>query len=83
MTEMEIAEMTEIQVPTHDSRVRNWLRVLGEPMTLFGEDSKARKSRLQAFLNSIFKTEQVWIVTMLMSWILTRKLKGKNSLVLA
>ena len=51
---MEIDQsLMEIQVPTHDSRVRNWLRVLGQPVTLFGEDSRARKARLKSFLSGL------------------------------
>ena len=53
MQDSESDEMLEIQVPTHDSRIRNWLRVLGEPMTLFGEDSLLRKQRLQQILNNL------------------------------
>ena len=40
----------QIAVPTDDRRVREHLRRLGEPMTLFGEDPAERRDRLRELL---------------------------------
>ncbi|KAJ3270204.1 U4/U6 small nuclear ribonucleoprotein Prp4 [Terramyces sp. JEL0728] len=39
-----------VDVPTNDNKVRNRLRELEEPMTLFGEGSKERRERLKNLL---------------------------------
>ncbi|KAL8734037.1 MAG: hypothetical protein Q9166_001798 [cf. Caloplaca sp. 2 TL-2023] len=42
--------LAAVTVPTDDAKVRQFLRRLGEPMTLFGEGSPERRDRLRSLL---------------------------------
>ncbi|KAJ3257729.1 hypothetical protein HK103_004356 [Boothiomyces macroporosus] len=49
-----------VDVPTNDNKVRNRLRELEEPMTLFGEGSKERRERLKNILaDKLLKGESI------------------------
>lgn len=44
----------EFQVPTDDTRVKLYLRMLGKPITLFGEQADFRRERLKEEILAFF-----------------------------
>lgn len=48
----------QVTVPTDDTKVRNWLRQLFEPITLFGEGNLERRQRLKELIAFKVQNEQ-------------------------
>jgi U4/U6 small nuclear ribonucleoprotein PRP4 len=48
----------QVAVPTEDTKVRNWLRQLFEPITLFGEGNFERRQRLKDLIAIQVQNEQ-------------------------